>query len=151
MRRKERECRDATFFQQIFQRSEVITIAFHDNEYPYSVAMSFVELNGALYMHCAREGHKLDCIRRDPHVHFTLHDYIGVDREAATVRYHSLAGTGIAELVQNTEEKQMALAALAHKYRSHCTLPVPAAMLNATAVIKISITNMTGKKNEATD
>jgi len=148
MRRKERECRDADFFQQVFTRSEVITLAFHDGEYPYSVALSFVEMTGALYMHCAQEGHKIDCLKRDPHVHFTAHDYIGVNKKAATVLYRSIAGTGMAELVQDKEEKQLALTALARKYDSACTLPVPDKMLDATGIIKINITSLTGKKNE---
>ena len=148
MRRKERECSNAAFFQQVFTTSEVITLAFHDGEYPYSVALSFVEMAGALYMHCAKEGHKLDCLARDPHVHFTAHDYIGVDKKAATVRYRSIAGTGVAELVQDKEEKQLALTALARKYDSHCTLPVSDKMLEVTGIIKINITSLSGKKND---
>ena len=43
------------------------------------------------------------------------------------------------------------LAALAAKYESKCTLPVPDTMLAATAVVRIVITSMTGKRNDRSD
>lgn len=147
MRRKEREISDPSYFQEVFRKSEVITLSFHDGEYPYAVPLSFVEYEGALYMHCALEGHKLDCMARNPHVHFSLYDYAGVDRKAATVRYHSVSGTGTAELLADAEQKRAVLAALAAKYESECTLPVPDAMLARTGVIKVNIVSLTGKSN----
>ena len=148
MRRKDREIADAAWFKEVFRRSEVLTLSINDGEYPYAVPLSFVEYEGALYMHCALEGHKLACIEKDPHVHFSLYEYLGVDRKAATVRYHSVSGTGIAELLTDAEEKRMVLAALAEKYESECTLPVPDKMLAITAVIKVTITSMSGKSNQ---
>ena len=147
MRRKDREINDPSYFQEIFQKSEVITLSLHDGDFPYAVPLSFVEYQGALYMHCAIEGHKLDCINKNAHVHFSLYDYVGVDRKAATVRYHSVSGTGIAELLSDAEEKRAVLAALAAKYESECTLPVPDAMLAQTGVIKVNIVSLTGKSN----
>lgn len=148
MRRKERDCTSPAYAEEMFRVSEVITVAFNDGEFPYSVPLSFAEVNGALYVHCALEGHKLDCLKHDHHVHFSMYEYIGVDKELATVRYKCLMGTGLAELVDDMDEKQAALAALSSKYESKCTLPVPEKMLAATAVVRITILSMSGKKND---
>ena len=148
MRRKEREVSDSDFFHEIFSKCEILVLSFHDGEFPYAVPLSFVEYGGALYMHCALEGHKLDCIAKDPHVHFSICESIYVDRKEATVRYRSVSGTGIASLVDDAELKRQVLAALAAKYESECTLPVPDKMLAATGVIKVDIHSMTGKRND---
>lgn len=147
MRRKERDCADPSFFADLLHRAEVVTIAFQAEEFPYVVPFNFVYMNDALYVHCAREGRKLNCLNLASGVGFSVHDVLGIDREKATTRYKSICGEGHAALVEDTEEKQAALAALAHKYRSRCTLPVPDKMLEATAVIKISIATMSGKQN----
>ena len=148
MRRKDREINDPSYFQKIFQKSEVITLSLHDGDFPYAVPLSFVEYQGALYMHCALEGHKLDCLAKDPHVHFSIYDSICIDRKEATVRYRSVSGTGFASLVDDAELKRRTLAALAAKYESECTLPVPDGMLAATGVIRVDIHSMTGKRND---
>ena len=148
MRRKEREVSDPRFFQEIFSKCEVLVLSFHDGEFPYAVPLSFVEYEGALYMHCALEGHKLDCIAKDPHVHFSICENICVDRKEATVRYRSVSGTGFASLVDDAELKRRVLAALAAKYESECTLPVPDRMIAATGVIKVDIHSITGKRND---
>ena len=135
MRRKEREVRDSVFFQEIFSKCEILVLSFHDGEFPYAVPLSFVEYEGALYMHCALEGHKLDCMAKDPHVHFSICE-------------SSVLGTGFASLVDDAELKRRVLAALAAKYESECTLPVPDRMLAATGVIKVDIHSMTGKRND---
>ena len=147
MIRKEREITDASYFKEAFHNCGVITLSVNDGEFPYAVPLCFVEYEGALYMHCALEGHKLNCLAKDPHVRFSLYENLGVDKKLATMRYYSVSGTGLAELVADAEEKRNALAALAAKYESECTLPVPDKMLAATGVIKVNILSLTGKSN----
>ena len=43
-----------------------------ENGYPYGLPINFVFHEGKLYFHCAREGHKLDAIRADDKVCFTV-------------------------------------------------------------------------------
>ena len=147
MRRKERECNDPSFFADLLRRADVMTVAFQTEDLPYVIPFNFVFLNGALYVHCAREGRKLDCLNKRPGVGFSVHELIGIDREKATTLYRSICGEGMASIVENPEEKQAALAALAHRYESRCTLPVPDGMLKATAVLRIDIVSMSGKQH----
>ena len=147
MRRKERECNDPAFFARLFEEAEVMTLAFQAEEAPYVIPVNFVFLDGALYFHCAREGRKLDCLKRTPGVGFSVHEVLAVDREKATTLYKSLCGTGKASCVADMEEKSRALAALAEKYKSRCTLPVPEKTLNSTEVVKITPVSLSGKSN----
>lgn len=43
-----------------------------ENGYPYGIPMNFVYREGKIYFHCAREGHKLDAIRANDKVSFTI-------------------------------------------------------------------------------
>ncbi len=47
-----------------------------DNDYPYGVPMNFVfdEEDNAIYFHCAKEGHKLDAIKKHNKCSFTVYD-----------------------------------------------------------------------------
>lgn len=151
MRRAERACDSPEFLNAIFDEVEVMTVAFHCGEHPYPVPLNFVHIDGSLYFHCALEGRKLDCITHDSRVGFSIFRFLGIDRAKATTCYQSVCGTGTAEFVTDPALKQAALAALAAKYESKCTLPVPDTMLAATAVVRIVITSMTGKRNDRSD
>lgn len=147
MRRHERECNDKSFLTGQLQRAEVMTLAFQTGTFPYVIPVNFVYLNGAVYIHCATEGRKLDCLKDASGIGFSVYELLEIDRTEATSRYTSLYGEGHAAPVEDSEEKQAALAALARKYRSCCTLPVPADMLEKTAVVRIDIVSLTGKEN----
>ncbi|HJD98093.1 pyridoxamine 5'-phosphate oxidase family protein [Mailhella massiliensis] len=147
MRRKDRECNAPAFFTGLLEQAEVLTLAFQTEEAPYVVPVNFVLLEGALYFHCAKEGRKLDCLKRSPGIGFSVHEVLAIDREKATTLYKSLCGTGKAACVVDMEEKSRALAALAEKYRSRCTLPIPPKVLESTEVVKISILSLSGKSN----
>lgn len=45
-----------------------------DEDYPYTVPMDYVYEDGILYFHCAKEGHKLDAVRRHDKVTFCVMD-----------------------------------------------------------------------------
>jgi len=48
-------------------------LAIHgENGYPYGLPINYLYHNGKLYFHCAKTGHKLDAIRADDKVCFTV-------------------------------------------------------------------------------
>ena len=51
--------------------SGVLAVA-GDDGYPYTVPMSYLYQDGRLYFHCAKSGHKLDAVRREPKVSFCV-------------------------------------------------------------------------------
>ena len=48
-------------------------LAVHgENGYPYGLPVNYLYLDGKIYFHCAKAGHKLDAIRSDDKVCFTV-------------------------------------------------------------------------------
>ncbi len=43
-----------------------------DEEYPYSVPLSYVYFNGKIYYHSAKDGHKIDAGTKNPKVSFSV-------------------------------------------------------------------------------
>lgn len=43
-----------------------------DNGYPYTIPVNFIWLNGHIYFHSAKEGHKIDAIEQSPKACFTV-------------------------------------------------------------------------------
>ena len=74
MRRKDREITDTGTILQIISKAKFLHLGLFDGEYPYVVPLhygyEFDEKNESLsfYLHCAKEGHKLDLINRNPNV-----------------------------------------------------------------------------------
>jgi nitroimidazol reductase NimA-like FMN-containing flavoprotein (pyridoxamine 5'-phosphate oxidase superfamily) len=74
-------------------------------------------MDGALYFHCAKEGHKTDCLRANPKVSF-----VAVSRAeplysgSFTMNFQSAMLGGTAGELPDGEEKREALTALCRKY-----------------------------------
>ena len=48
-------------------------LAVHgENGYPYGLPVNYLYLDGQIYFHCAQAGHKLDAVRSDDKVCFTV-------------------------------------------------------------------------------
>lgn len=117
MRRKDREVTDIDEIQQIFEDCKVCRIGIMDEEGPYIVPMNYgyVKEEGKviLYFHGAREGKKIDLIRKNPKVGIEL-DYKHelVEGELAcqySYYFASIIGKGTASIIDNPKEKLKAL------------------------------------------
>ena len=148
MRKQDRECLDPAFFEEVFSIAEDLCLAMHDGEFPYVIPLNFVRSDNCIYIHCANEGHKLDCIRSNPNVAFTLSADVIIHREKSTTYYKSLCGTGRAAIVEDPAEKGRALDALGLRYAARCPRPAPESSVMRTAVVRIDILDLTGKRNQ---
>ena len=60
---------------QVLKEAPRGVLAVHGEDgYPYAFPMDFVYLDGKLYFHCAKEGHKLDALAADDRVSFCVMD-----------------------------------------------------------------------------
>ena len=57
-----------------------------DNDYPYAVPISYVYDGEKLYFHCAKSGHKLDAICRNPKASFCVIDQDQIVSEEYEIR-----------------------------------------------------------------
>ncbi|NLF52099.1 MAG: pyridoxamine 5'-phosphate oxidase family protein [Leptolinea sp.] len=87
-----------------------------DNGYPYAVPMSYVYLDNRLIFHCAVDGHKLDAIRQDDRVSFSVTDRDEVVPEKFSTRYRSVIIFGRAKIVDDDLSKRKALESINEKY-----------------------------------
>lgn len=119
---------------------------------PYCLPLSFVRVGDDLYFHCAREGRKVDLLRRFPQVCIT---FVGEDRPTFispamyTTYFQSAIVTGTASQVDNPQEKISALRALCQRLTPDHMEGFEAAIeksLSVTSVWKIHMEDISGKK-----
>lgn len=152
MRRKDREITEIEEIRAILERARVLHLGLRDGDYPYVVPMhyGFTLADGklTLYTHCAREGHKLDLLRRDARV------FVEIDTDETLVpgptacvwgaRYASVMGRGRAAIVGDEDEKCRALALLM-KTQSGGDYSFTPAMAAAVTVLRIDVEAYTAK------
>lgn len=148
MRRTDRERTDPAFFDEVFGSAEEIFLALRNGDFPYCLPVNFARdpADGMrLYIHCAHEGLKLDCVRRDDRVAFSCAVDIAIDREKASTYYKSVCGTGRAHIVEDMAEKQHALDVIGSRYAARCPRPTPEATARRVSILRIDILSLTGK------
>ena len=92
-----------------------------DDGYPYGVPMNYVYGDDAIYFHCAKEGHKLEGVRRSDKVSFCVVGEDEVIPEAFSTAYTSVIVFGRAEIVADEKEKREALKLLAERFSDRVT------------------------------
>lgn len=74
MRRIGQALDDRAIDQVLAQGMRGVLAVHGEDGYPYAFPMDFLYLDGKLYFHCAREGHKLDALRADDRASFCVMD-----------------------------------------------------------------------------
>ena len=87
-----------------------------DGGYPYAVPLSYVYDGERLYFHCARAGHKLDAIAREPKASFCVVGRDEVILEKYTTYFRSVIAFGRVRVVEDEAQKRAAIDLLARKY-----------------------------------
>ena len=153
MRRKDREVTDIRQIENIIEKAKVVHIGMIDDGVPYVVPMQYgyVFTDGALtlYLHGAKEGRKIDCIKKNPNVCIELETDIapisGGDIPCKySSAYASVMGDGTAEIVEDAKEKMFGLESIM-KTQTGKAFTVSEEMAAAVSVIKISVPRVTAK------
>lgn len=135
----------------VLDRGTSGVLAVHgDDGYPYAVPLSYVYENGKLWFHCAREGHKLDAINRDPRVSFCVVDRDQVVPQEYTTYFRSVILFGKARVLEDPAEIRAALEKLSLRYapgdsRAHREA-VLERELPAVVMVEIAVDHMDGKE-----
>ena len=150
MRRGENEIKDRAEIDSIIRRSQVCRLGLSDQGEPYVVPLCFGYDGKALYFHCAREGRKLDILRRNNKVCIEFDAVEGmIEAEPGCdwgIRYQSVIGFSNAHLVEDVIEKKNALSLLMAQY-SEQSFSFPSVTVARTAVVKIEIESLAGKQS----
>jgi uncharacterized protein len=153
MRRNEREISDIQEIEEIISKAETCRIAFADNNMPYIVALNFgysKESGNKLFFHCAKEGKKLDMIRKNNFVCFQMdieHQlYTGINGCDWGMKYRSVLGFGNISVVTGIKERKAGLDCIMSHYGGKNDYSYDDRVLNRTNVLCLEIKEMTGKK-----
>ena len=150
MRKREKEIEDKELIESILKRAIICRIALSEDNMPYIVPLNFGYKNNFLYFHSAKEGRKIDMIRKNNTVCFE----IDVDTKLLkaeqpckwSIKYYSVIGFGKAFLVEDLEEKREALDIIMEHYSGKSSFEYPGESVNNVIIIKVEIEGMTGKK-----
>lgn len=149
MRKAAREITDRAELEGVLAKAEVLFLALHDEPAPYVVPLNFAYAEGALWFHGAREGAKLDLIRRDPRVGFSaVADARIVPGAAAcdfTASGASVVGRGTARIVTEPEERRRGLDALMRRHGME-RAAYRAESLARTCVVRLDVEELRGKR-----
>ena len=150
MRRKDKELNERTLIDSVISRSQVCRMGLCDEGLPYIVPMCFGYEGNALYLHSAREGRKIDILKRNNAVCFEFDIDCEVKKSdkpcSFSMKYRSVMGYGEASFVDDREEKRKAFQIIMKQYDGN-HFSFPDETLEKIVIIAIEITEISGKKS----
>lgn len=152
MRRTDREITDHSQLRWILERGVYCTLSLLDGDSPYSLPLNygFEERGGVffLYFHCAKEGKKLDLIRRKPNAAFSVvcdPQVPSADKPCDyTCFYESVCGKGTIRFLEGAEADSALRCVVAH-YAPEKTALVPGGASSSVCVLALEVEELTGK------
>ncbi len=149
MRRAEKQITDQNEIDEVIRQSKVCRLAMTDGDQPYVLPVNFGYAPPYLYFHSAAQGRKLDILRANPKVAFVFDHLEKIKKHAQACEWGaafvSVIGEGTAKILSSPEEKTAGLNAIMAQYSGR-SFEFDPKTLERTAVIQITISNITGKK-----
>lgn len=129
----------------------VLSVGSDDQGYAYGIPLSYAYADGHIYFHCALEGQKLECIRRNNKVSFCVVGRAIPLPEAFSMDYTSAIVHGEVTEVEEAE-KRAVLTALIEKYSPDYAEPGAQYIERAqhkTIALKLRIEHIAGKSRKS--
>jgi len=154
--RREREITDPAKILEILDKGMIVHVAMVDGDEPYVVPMNYgytmEDGKLTLYLHGARWGRKLDVMRANPKVFFSIEcDVQPFEGDIACrygTAYASIMGRGLAEITEDVEEKKKGLSVIM-KTQTGKDFTFDDKMVSIVSVIKIDVSGYTAKHRPA--
>ena len=155
MRRNEREVKDKNRILQILEECKVCRLAFSDDHAPYIVPLNFgYETDGnmlSLYFHCAKEGRKIELIKRSSAAAFETDFFrrlVTADQACGyTAQYSSITGFGDVEILTDSDQKLKGLCAVMRHYTGSADWQISQAAIDAVCVLKLTVKGLSCMEN----
>jgi hypothetical protein len=148
LRRKDRELSEAEALSLLREAEWGVLATVDAAGWPYAVPVNHAVVEGALIIHCATRGHKLDNLAFNPKVSYCVVTVAETLPLELSTRYASAIAFGRAELVTAEREKREALRALGLRFaRDHADLVDREIEkdLFRTTVVRLHLERVTGK------
>lgn len=149
MRRKDRELTKQQALE-ILQLSDYGVLATFNGDYPYAVPVNYAFDGEYIYIHCAKEGHKIENIKSFSSVCFTVVKSYEILPDELSTAYESVIVFGKASIIENKDEKHRALEMIGKKYSDDLQKIQNeiSSSLDRVNIIKITIENISGKSRK---
>jgi nitroimidazol reductase NimA-like FMN-containing flavoprotein (pyridoxamine 5'-phosphate oxidase superfamily) len=152
MRRDEKEITDLAELWRVVRGARVCRLAMSDGDRPYLVPLTFAIDGEDLVLHSAREGRKLDVLRRNPAVCFEVEEGVDVAPAATacdfSMRFRTVIGFGEVAFVVDPAERARLLALFGPRYGAPPGR-IPDAEVGRTCVLRVRVHELTGKRSPA--
>jgi hypothetical protein len=152
MRRSDKQITDIADLEAILHSAQICHLSMVDEGKPYVVPLNFGYENNTLYFHSAPEGRKIDVLKKNPDVCFSIvarHELVVSERACSwTAEFSSVTGTGKAEILTDREEVEKGLTILMQQYSDE-DYDFSGEDLSEVIVIKVDIQEMTGKESKS--
>ena len=117
---------------------------------PYVVPLNYAYVENKILFHCALEGKKLDCIRANPQVCFTVARQTGrvrahANQDPCHVDSDSVICTGRARIVESAEERKGLLDVFNRRFNPEAE-PISQERAENCGAVEITIEEMTGRR-----
>ena len=150
--KRERQVTDPAQIRHILDTAKVLHLGMVDGDEPYVVPMNYgytlVDGMLTLYIHGATKGRKLDVMRANPKVFFSLEcDIVPFEGQLPCQygnTYASVLGKGIAQILDDPQEKMEALTVLM-KTQTGKDFTFTEKLVSIVSVIRIQVSDFTAK------
>ena len=134
----------------LLQAESIGCLGLSTNGTPYVVPLNYSYSGGRILFHCALEGKKIDAIRANPRVCFTVGRQTGEVRDHAGgslchVDNDSVICCGTARIIEDLGERAAALNAFNRRFRPD-EPDVPMERVKKCWAVEITISEMTGRR-----
>jgi len=150
MRREEKQLTKKEAIAILNKAEYGVLATIGSNDYPYALPMNYIFSNDKIYLHCAQDGHKLDNIKNNNKVSFTVVGDYELQPAEFTSKYESVVIFGQARLVEGTTKEQVLqqfILKFSPQFESEGFDYVKKAA-HKTAIIEIEIEDLKGKRNK---
>lgn len=149
MRRKRQLLSDQESIEILKNGTSGVLALLGDEEYPYAVPVSYIYEDHKILFHAAKEGHKIDAIRKCNKASFCVIAQDKIVPQEYTTYYKSVIAFGKIRVLEEENEINRAIEKLAVKYHPEDSRinrsQVIAGGWSALCMIELSIEHMTGK------
>lgn len=154
MRRFDRAVNTKEELLRIVDSAEVCRLGFAVASHPYIVPLSFgyrwdEELY--LYFHSAREGRKLELMKKNDLVCFELETGVALLKDESPckwgMRYSSIIGLGLLDEITEEEERMRGFELIMRHYGFTGKNDYSEASLSAATILRLQVTELSGKSS----
>lgn len=150
MRRKNRELPYEECIEILTNEPRGVLAVLGDYDYPYTVPMTHVFVDGKIYFHGAQTGHKNDAIKKHDKVSYCVMDKGVKAKDSWWYTFKSVVVFGKIRTLSDKDEKIEKLTYLGDKFfpTHEETVSEINRLLDKTEVFEITIDHISGKRVE---